>query len=651
MNAKTKTQDKNEGGRISLGKELGRGGEGSVYEVVNRPDMVAKIYSKPITDEKAKKIQAMVAMKTDTLLSLTAWPARLLRSSAGTPRGFLMPKVSGHRDVHHLYSPKGRRAEFPNADWRFLVRSAANTARAFAVIHNAGCVIGDVNHGGIMVSDDATVKLIDCDSFQVTFRGQRFYCEVGVPDFTPPELQGKPFRGVIRTPNHDNFGLAVLIFRLLFMGRHPFAGRFLGPGDMPIEKAISEYRFPYSPNRDSAQMEPPPNTPAIASASQPVALLFERAFSRAAVNDSRPPAREWITVLEGLEKQLKQCHINASHYFVNGLQSCPWCRYEAASGVVLFNVYIHRKADGTTGSFDIALVWGRITAVEGPGSPPPLLDRQNLGTIRPCQEAVDARGSPFMRTVGVVLVVAAAIGLCVAFPEAWILWLIAGGFVASSVGSKRNDSQAVAKLTARHRDAEARYRTVKSEWDRYATDHNFLAKRRELEGFKSQWRDIPNVRQRRYSELEQDREKAQLKRFLEKFTIDRATIPGIGPGRKSMLESYNVETAWDITDRNVSRVPGFGPALTDKLRGWRRSVERKFRYDPSQGIDPKDIAALDREMADLRRKLEQHLIAGPTELTQIRNQIAAQRKVLENQVNGAYQAMVQAETDVTAARS
>lgn len=51
-----------------------------------------------------------------------------------------------------------------------------------------------------------------------------FHCDVGVPLWTPPELQGRDFRGLTRTKNHDRFGLAVLMFQLLFMGRHPFAG-------------------------------------------------------------------------------------------------------------------------------------------------------------------------------------------------------------------------------------------------------------------------------------------------------------------------------------------------------------------------------------------------------------------------------------------
>ena len=122
------------------------------------------------------------------------------------------------------------------------------------------------------------------------------------------------------------------------------------------------------------------------------------------------------------------------------------------------------------------------------------------------------------------------------------------------------------------------------------------------------WHDIPNVRQCRYRELEQQRETAQLKRFLEQFTIDRASVPGIGPARMAMLESYNVETAWDVTDGNVARVPGFGPILTTNLKNWRRSLERKFRFDPSKAVDPQEIAALDRELIDVKRKLEDNLV-------------------------------------------
>lgn len=79
------------------------------------------------------KIQAMSSFWTDALVKLTAWPIGLLRQRAQGPIGLLMPKVSGRKDIHHLYSPKSRGADFQSADWRFLMRTAANAARAFAI--------------------------------------------------------------------------------------------------------------------------------------------------------------------------------------------------------------------------------------------------------------------------------------------------------------------------------------------------------------------------------------------------------------------------------------------------------------------------------------------------------------------------------------
>jgi DNA-binding helix-hairpin-helix protein with protein kinase domain len=140
------------GNRVRLGKALGQGGEGAVYEVATNPKLVAKIYHKPLPAERADKIRVMGALRTGTLDALTAWPIDVVREFAsGAPVGLLVPKVTNGRDIHQLYSPKSRRAEFQRADWRFLVRAAANTARGFAAVHEAGYVIGDVNHGGVLV--------------------------------------------------------------------------------------------------------------------------------------------------------------------------------------------------------------------------------------------------------------------------------------------------------------------------------------------------------------------------------------------------------------------------------------------------------------------------------------------------------------------
>ena len=219
------------GAELRLGAVLGRGGEGIIYEVPDKPDQVAKLYLKqPISEEKSQKIAAMASLTDARLHNLTAWPVAAAYGGDGQMLGLVMKRVTAHKDIHLLFSPRSRKIEFPRADWRFLVRSAANCARAFAVVHESGCVIGDVNQNGLLVSEKATITLIDCDSFQVPGRLHQqphiFCCDVGTPTYTPPELQGQNLRDLIRTPNHDNFGLAVLLFQLLFMGATSFCWTF-----------------------------------------------------------------------------------------------------------------------------------------------------------------------------------------------------------------------------------------------------------------------------------------------------------------------------------------------------------------------------------------------------------------------------------------
>src|ERR1700683_2575712 len=119
--------------------------------------------------EQAQKWEAMCRLKSPSLLNVAAWPTTTLKTNRnGQPDGLLMPRISGYQAAHLLYSPKSRRTNFPEAQFPFIGDSATNIARAFATVHDAGQVIGDVNHGNLLVSEQATVALIDCDSFEIT---------------------------------------------------------------------------------------------------------------------------------------------------------------------------------------------------------------------------------------------------------------------------------------------------------------------------------------------------------------------------------------------------------------------------------------------------------------------------------------------------
>src|SRR5262245_49443376 len=356
------------GDSYQLGAEVGSGGEGVIHALVRRPELLAKVYRRALSTFDVQKLGTLVRAVTPDLLSVAAWPTDCLKNGAGAVVGFVMPRVLDGRPLYELYSPRSRVQHFPSADFRFLVHVAANVARLFSAVHRAGFVMGDINHGNILVRNDGTVAAVDCDTFQVG-DGARFPCPVGTDLFLAPELVGQNLWTVRRTANHAAFGLAVLLFHLLFMGRHPFAGRFLAAGEMPIEKALAECRFAYSSDTNRTKMSAPPFTPPLAVAGSATAELFERAFHPNGCGGGRPTAGDWVKVLEALTGSLAVCGAAQWHQYASGLGSCPWCAIERGSKAKLFGG-VFRIARAAVA--DLQMLWARYLLITDPGPLQPL---------------------------------------------------------------------------------------------------------------------------------------------------------------------------------------------------------------------------------------------------------------------------------------
>lgn len=617
-------------GQVRLGKQLGKGGEGTVFEVEGRPESAAKIYLSAVSSERADKLVAMAAVRTAALDQLTAWPTDVLRQSDGKVCGFVMANLRASKDIHKLYSPKSRLADFPQADWRLVVRAALNTARAFSVLHQAGHLVGDVNHGGVRVSPDATVKLIDTDSFQISHQGRTFLCEVGVQDFTPPELHGKAFKQVTRTANHDNFGLAVLIFQMLMNGRHPFAGRYSGPGDMPIEKAIPEFRYAYGRDTARTRMSPPPLSASPAAASPWVSDLWERAFgTEGAKPGGRPTAEDWVQALTKLEQHFKRCSSRPSHFYFNGLAECPWCPIERA-GIALFGgaaVVIPKLASGP---FNLDAIWRDITTA----SLPPMRAIPQLKAVTATHQ-MQALGSrrTFWKTTGwlVGLIIAVlGITLSAVFAPIW-----AGlGWALGAWINGRGQSDLV-PIRSGYQQAKAQFDGLSARWKQEQAETQLQSKQNQLRPLRDEHAGLQGERERRYNALFNNRRQSALKQFLDQFEIEQASIPGVGAAKKAMLESFGIETAADVNRNAVLNVPGFGPALTDRVMKWRQEKEARFHFNPNSSIDPRQVADLDRMIQARRAQIEADLVAGRQAIMQMRQAGVARRRSLEEAMRSA----------------
>jgi DNA-binding helix-hairpin-helix protein with protein kinase domain len=460
------------GRKITLGRCLGRGGEGAVYAVPRQPRLAAKVYARRPDDQLLEKLGSMIAIGEESALETVAWPKGLLLDGpGGDVVGFLMQRVANHRPLHVLYSPRTRHGAFPRVRWDFLVRAARNLAAAVKSVHARGLVIGDVNEGNAVVSRRATVRLIDCDSFQVTRGGRVHLCPVGVPLFTPPELQGVRLDSVARTAEHDLFGLAALVFQLLFMGRHPYAGCH-PTREITVEAAIREGFFAYGWDAARLGWQPPPLSLRLADIPSSMGSLFERAFGDStAVGAPRPEAGEWVAALDRLESQLVTCGSDPAHRHARASGPCPWCRIEEQGGPIFF------ACGDANGRTEWRAAWRAIEAIRPPGPavvPAPHSLPEIVG--RPVPEEVLQERSWRRRATVAIVLPAVACYLITGTLVGLVLMIAFTRFhrVFPEAGEERERrKQALAACEGELRLLEDRFRSQGS-------DHAFQRKREEL---------------------------------------------------------------------------------------------------------------------------------------------------------------------------
>ncbi|TWT89847.1 Protein kinase domain protein [Pseudobythopirellula maris] len=586
------------GRRVELGDVIGSGGEGRVYAVTGAPRLVAKVYHKtPLEESHADKLRAMVAMRNEQLTAVSAWPKSLLvHSMTGKPFGLLLPLVGKSRELHELYGVTSRRMHFPGAHWRHLTLAARNTAAAFATMHSAGMVIGDVNQGNLLVDDQMRVQFIDCDSFQIETSGKLFSCPVGTPHFTPPELQSMRLRDVRREPQHDAFGLAILIFHLLFIGRHPFAGRYLGDGDMPIEKAIAERRFAFSKDRDATRIDPPPASLTLDDLTPRLAAMFEAALR--GEPGSRPSALDWTNELDSLVRSPQTCEVDSTHLFANPRMGCPWCRIEGLGGPSFFTSSDSMGDSSASGS-------GRLQAVEAAVARASTIEFPDLLTKRlavPPMPAIKKPKSPPRWS----LVDWAAAAWCVSAGAA----LLSGLGLPVAIGAAATGIAAAGYLGA---SKEGRSRRRRLEEDMYRLDEltvelergaeqvvaGHAAKRKaffeavsDLDTEVDHYRSGGEKAEEVIREIETAARDKQRTKYLREHAVrEHLREPNGRPtGIALMLESFGIETVNDIDTVALNSVPNLEPHQIIALLNWRAEVESEFRYQPEIGMTARDAA-------------------------------------------------------------
>ena len=566
--------------RLQLGPRLGKGGEGEVFSLEREEANAVKIYTVSDLIEREQKVEVMIRSGMASKAPQVAFPLSVARDEAGRFSGFLMRNALGHKPLHELYSPGSRKIHFPQADYRFLVRTAQNIAKAIASVHAIDCVIGDINQSSILISKAATVALIDSDSFQVTDGDQTFFCRVGVPEYTPPEPQGVSLAKIPRTANHDAFGLAIVIFQLLFMGRHPFVGS-VRRGEIPsLYDSIRDFRFVYTEQRDVG-MAQPPGTPTLSAFPEEIAAAFETAFGRSTV-DARPSAQQWIDLLGTLEDSLVRCAVQKLHWHPSQAQDCPWCSMEATLGATLFVSLIPPAERSCTPS-----IRARAASMSLPSGNrlQPFPSPRFAG----CQRYQPRPYAPEPFRPGPLAGRAFLENLKRDYVELEQKWL-----AALNVWRTKTGVAAIEDLLQELRSARDTYQNLASE-----EKLQLLA-------------------------YERDRRVRQLHAYLDRFEIRRANIRGIGPAQEISLASFGIDTAADVAEIKLLNVPGFAHADTSGLLSWRKRLESQFVYDAKESEqDRAETGRIRAQIEDRGATLRRMLLAGRINLDNAANRVSA----------------------------
>ncbi len=561
---------------VTPGRELGKGGEGAVYDINEFVDSVAKIYHTPPPALKQDKLAFMAATADAQLLNYVAWPQATLHGGrGGKVIGFMMPKVSGKEPIHMIYSPAHRRQRYPHCAWDFLLYVARNIASSFATVHEHGHVVGDVNQNSFMVGRDSKVVLIDSDSFQINANGTLHLCEVGVSHFTPPELQTlSSFVGFERTANHDNFGLALLIFHVLFGGRHPYSGvPLISEAGNALETDIAHFRYAYASDNQLRGLKPPPRSIPLAMLPGHVEAMFQQAFTESGVATGRPTAKAWVAALDSLRQHLKKCTVSAMHVYPAHLTDCPWCALDN-QGVIYF-IDLGEEVITTSGDFVLAKFWAMVMAsVAPPALQLPLPDHFQP-TGRPLPLGLLRREYIILIEIALSALSLLLCGLQAEPRYIILVPVLAAIWIIGSLTSKAYKAEIQQRREAFNR-AKMDYDHLVNQIQQLGGLEGFIAKRAMLEKMKDEILGLPEKEKRALAALHDTARERQKQKFLEGFFIDVASIPGVGPARKAALRSFGIETAADVTRRGVKQVKGFGDHINQAVISWKASCERRL---------------------------------------------------------------------------
>lgn len=321
--------------RVRLGALIHKGGAaGKIYLNMANPNSVAKIFhTKSKSSTNRKKLEAMLlnrpvfspAIKDGVEYVQIAWPDALLEDEDGFCVGYLMPmiKMSEAVSLDHLMQKAIRKKLRLSEKYAYRIFAAYNITSMVAALHKCGHYIVDLKPSNVSVyKDTMMVAMVDCDGFSIQGELGRYPAEYVSEEYIYPE--GMELSCVEMGEEQDKFALAVMIFKLLNNGIHPFSGvpRKTDVEMLTIQNRIEHYHYAYGLWPDTYQGPHPYSLHEYFD--KKTLELFERAFVK---GQERPSAKEWQEHLYNMMHNLKTCKKDPNHVYFTS-KGCGLCMAE-----------------------------------------------------------------------------------------------------------------------------------------------------------------------------------------------------------------------------------------------------------------------------------------------------------------------------------
>lgn len=200
------------GGKCTVKRELGRGGQGIVYLVdLNGKDMALKWYTSIPSNEFYKNMQRLIDRKPP--LDAFIWPLYLTKRKDGQFGYIMKLRPDGYYEFGQYMLARQQFANF-----YAMLNAAMKICEGFRYLHLDGFSYQDLNDGNFFIRPSDGDLLI-CDNDNVSPYGTQSGIK-GKMRYMAPEI----VKGGSPDKYSDRFSLSVVLF-ILFYLNHPFEGQ------------------------------------------------------------------------------------------------------------------------------------------------------------------------------------------------------------------------------------------------------------------------------------------------------------------------------------------------------------------------------------------------------------------------------------------